>query len=157
MEKETKMYEIGYLLSPLIHEEKLDEEISVLRKLIEDRHGLIMNEDRAKMRKLAYNIQKPAVGKFDSAHFGWMKFVASPEILPEIEISLGKTANIIRFLLIEAAKEEPIKKPARKIIRPVPLDGQRLERKAASPAEPKIKTEVKPEEIDKRLEELLGN
>ena len=146
-----KKYEIGYLLSPLIPEEKLDGDISALRKLIEDRQGLITNEERGKMRKLAYNIHKPALGKLDSAYFGWMKFVANPEVLLEIKNFLDKEPNLVRFLLIESAKEEIARKPARKITRPA---GNR-EEKTISKTQPKVKTEIKEEEIDKKLEELL--
>lgn len=140
MDREQKMYEIGYLLSPLIPEEKLDEEVSVLRKLIEDRQGLIINEGRPKMRKLAYPINKT-----ESAYFGWVKFTASPEILKEIENPLKKNNKIIRFLIIKAVKETTVSMPARKIV------------KKKKPAGPKEKIEIKPEEIDKKLEELLSS
>ena len=147
MEKETKKYEIGYLLSPLIPEEKLDEEIFILRKAIEDRQCLITGEERARTRKLAYSVKKPALGSFDTAYFGWIKFIAEPETLREIDITLGKEPNIIRFLITESAREDLSKKAAKRAVR----------KKRISGAEPKIKTEVKPEEIDKKLEELLGS
>lgn len=144
MEKETKMYEIGYLLSPLISEEKLDEEISALRKLIEDRKGFIMNESRAKSQSLAY----PVKG-FNSAYFGWIKFVASPEVLPEIKISFDNPPiggdKIVRFLIIKTIKETAIPRLTKKIVR-----------KKISLERPKEKLGIKPEEIDKKIEELLG-
>ncbi len=141
------MYEIGYLLSPLIPEEKLDEEISALRKAIEDRQCLITGEERARTRKLAYPVKKAPLGSFDTAYFGWIKFIADPEALSDINISLGKISNLIRFLIIESIKEELSKKGIKRAVK----------KKRIPAIEPKIKTEVKPEEIDKKLEELLGN
>jgi len=134
MENEQKIYEIGYLLSPLIPEEKLDEEISVLRKTIEDKGGFIMSEARPKIQKLAYPIKK-----LESAYFGWIKFTADPSSLPEI-----KNPQIIRFLITEIIKETLTPPPAKKIIR---------KKKTIIP---EIKEGVKFEEIDKKLEELLG-
>lgn len=139
MEKEQKMYEIGYLLNPLIPEEKLDEEVFVLRKLIEDKKGFIINEARPKMRKLACPIKK-----IESAYFGWVKFTTNPEAIEEIESSLKKNDKVIRFLIVKVIKEEAISRPVRKIV------------KKKKPTEPKEKIEIKLEEIDKKLEELLG-
>lgn len=142
MDKEQKMYEIGYLLSPLVPEEKLDEEISALRKLIEDKQGFIMNEGRLKSQKLAYPINK-----FETAYFGWMKFIINPEDVSKVKSSFKNPPiggdKIIRFLItqIMAEKARPI--ITKKII------------KKKKVAVPKPKTEIKPEEIDKKIEELL--
>lgn len=134
METEQRMYEIGYLLSPLIPEEKLDEEISILRKIIEDKQGFIMSEARPKMQKLAYPIKK-----LETAYFGWIKFTAAPSSLPEI-----KSPQFIRFLITEIIKETLTPPPAKKIIK---------KKKTIISG---IKEGVKFEEIDKKLEELLG-
>ena len=134
METEQRIYEIGYLLSPLIPEEKLDEEISILRKIIEDKQGFIMSEARPKIQKLAYPIKK-----LETAYFGWIKFTATPSSLPEI-----KSPQIIRFLITEIIKETLTPHPAKKIIKKKKI------------MIPEMKEEVKFEEIDKKLEELLG-
>lgn len=148
MEKDPIMYEIGYLLSPLIPEEKLDEEISDLRKLIEGGQGLIINESRAKIQKLSYPIKKhgsPA-GGYTTAYFGWIKFFGSPESLAEIKNSLGKNDKIIRFLITKTTKESLAPKMTKKIIK----------KRTVAPKEKK-KTEIKIEEIDKKIEELIGH
>jgi len=138
------MYEIGYLLNPLIPEKKLDEEVSLLRKLVEDKKGLIINEVRSRMRRLAYPIKK-----IENAYFGWIKFTADPENLKEIEISLKNSQiggnKLIRFLTVKTVKETVVSRPIRKIIKKKKL------------AELKEKIEIKPEEIDKKLEELLAS
>ncbi len=145
MERETKIYEIGYLLSPFIPADKLNEEISLIRKIIEDRQCLITGEGRAKMQNLSYMIKKGPSEKFESAYFGWIKFIASPEDLEEINGLFKKTPNVIRFISLEAAKETANKKSASGI----------MKKKKFPKDEINIKTEVKPEEIDKKIEELI--
>lgn len=145
MEKGQKIYEIGYLLSPLIAEEKLDEEISVLRKLIEEKGGFIISEGRPKSQKLAYPIKK-----FETAYFGWFKFSSDSETISEIKNSFEKSPlgeKIIRFLLIETKKETIAPISPKKAIR---------KKKLFVTPEAKVKGEIKLEEIDKKLEELLG-
>jgi small subunit ribosomal protein S6 len=146
--QEQKMYEIGYLLSPLVPEEKLDEEISALRKLIEDRKGFIMNEGRLKSRKLAYPINK-----FETAYFGWMKFLVNPEDVSKVKSSFknppsaqgGGGDKIIRFLITQIIAEKTAPIITKKIV------------KKKKVAVPKPKPEIKIEEIDKKIEELIGS
>lgn len=139
MENEQRIYEIGYLLSPLIPEEKIEEEIGSLRKIIENKKGLIMSESRPKLQKLAY----PIKGN-ESAYFGWFRFNCHPETILEIKNSLEKE-KIIRFLLTQAVKERLV------LISPKKARGK----KKAVPPEIKQRGEIKLEEIDKKLEELL--
>lgn len=148
MDREQKIYELGYLLTPLIPEEKVNEEISVLRGEIEKKQGLIIGEEIAKMRKLAYTIKEPNAGSFDSAYFGWIKFVIDGELLAGVKESLKRNDKIIRFLVLDITKEESVKK--------IPSE-RSMKRKKVVTKETKPKEEIKTEEIDKKLEELLGH
>jgi len=145
MEKEQRIYEIGYLLSPLVSEEKLDEEVSFLRKVIEDRGGMIISEERPKSHKLAYPIKK-----FETAFFGWIKFNAETEKILEIKNSFEKPGageqKILRFIITKAIKERIFQ----------PLKPRILKRRKPAVVS-EIKEEAKIEEIDKKLEELLRN
>ncbi|MEW5907564.1 MAG: 30S ribosomal protein S6 [Patescibacteria group bacterium] len=143
MEKDPKIYEIGYLLNPLIPEEKIDDEILLLRHSVEQQQGLIINEQRAKMQKLAYTIKRPNKSQFDSAHFGWIRFMSKPDIIGKIKNDFDKNNNIVRFLILEILKEEPARIITKKIVKRKPAIGEK----------PKI--EIKAEEIDKKLEEIL--
>jgi small subunit ribosomal protein S6 len=147
MEKNQETYEIGYLLTPLIPEDKLDDNVSNLRKFIEDKHGLILMEGRPKAQKLAYSIKS-----FDSAHFGWVKFMANSEIINDISASFEKNDNVLRFLVVKPAKEAGVVKSRdKKLSARKKIVGIRGMEGAAEKKE-----EVKSEEIDKKLEELLG-
>lgn len=149
MEKDSKIYEIGYLLSPLIPEDKVNEEISVLRNLIEKNNGLITGEETARMRRLAYTLKKPNAGSFDSAYFGWIKFMAGAEDFLETKKEFEKNERIIRFMALESAQEKVVKKSTADKI-------AKKRRAAVKPADTGPKEEIKTEEVDKKLEELIG-
>lgn len=143
MEKESKMYEVGYLISPLVPVDKIADEALALRKVIEDKQGLLISEGEAKMQKLAYTIEKDGVGKFDDAYFGWIRFFADSGVLADIKKSFEDIKDVLRFLIVKLDKEAPkkiSKKPAKKI----------------HDIKVEEKSEVQEEEVDKRLEEILG-
>jgi len=153
MEKEQVKYEIGYLMVPMVPEDKIDEEVAAARKLIEAQHGLIMSEGRPKMQKIAYPIGVKHVsptGGFTSAYFGWFKFIADPGSLSDIEAAFKKDGKkFIRFLIIKSEKEEM----ARKAYNPAMRKKKETSPAAAGKSEEKLT--IKPEEIDKKLEEML--
>jgi ribosomal protein S6 len=145
MEKEARLYEIGYLLSSLVPEEKLDEKVSFLRKKIEDKKGFIMSEARPKMLRLAY-----PVNKNETAFLGWIKFMMEGETLLELknifDTLLKEEGKIIRFVIVKSFKDEAMIKTVKRAPRA----------KKEFTQEASIKEEIKPEEIDKKLEELLA-
>lgn len=145
MEKEQGKYELAYLISPFVPEEKVFDEVAGLRKAIESRQCLITDEGAPSVRQLAYVLRLPRVGKFESAWFGWVKFISSPENIDLIKQELEKNTNILRFLIIKPQKE-PVRKAIKK-----PAGARQFKPKA-----PEEKPPVKEEEIDKKIEEMVG-
>lgn len=143
MEKETKLYEIGYLINPGIAEEKVADEVNSLRNIIEKSGGVITVEEKAKLIKIAYTIKKTRVGKFDTAYFGWIKFMAEPENVIQIKNDVEKAADVIRFLITIGNEEQPQAKVVKRTY-------SKKDEKAAD------KPEVSTEEVDKKIEELIG-
>ena len=142
MDAENKIYEINYLITPLLPEDKVAEEGAVLRKIIEDNKGFVMGEDQAKMQKLSYSIKK-----FDKAYYGWFRFSAAADSLDSIKNSFNKNEKTLRSLITEIGKENPAQFSPRKIVRTLKSEG--------SLPEVAEKIEIKPEQIDKKLEEIL--
>ena len=101
MDRDNKIYEINYLMTPLVPEDKVAEETSVFRKIIEDNKGFVVGEDQPKRQKLSYSIKK-----FDSAYYGWFKFSVGAESVDNIKNSFNKSENILRSLITEAGKEK---------------------------------------------------
>jgi len=146
MERDPQLYEIGYLLSPLIPEEDLDGRLLILRKKIEDLKGIITSETRPKMIKLAYPVKKQK-----NAFWGWLKFTISSDKIDDLKRSLNnspaESLEIIRFLITKSKKEKtPVAKTEK-----VKFSSKGKEEK------PSLKEETKIEEIDKKIDELLGN
>lgn len=143
MEKEAKLYEIGYLINPGITEEKVADETNSFRNVIENNGGVITTEEKAKLIKLAYIIKKTKVGKFENAYFGWIKFMVEPEAAVKIKKELDKIENLIRFMIIVGSDEQA-----------QPKGGKRTYSKKEEKIEDK--QQVNEEEVDKKIEELIG-
>jgi ribosomal protein S6 len=143
MEKETKLYEIGYLMNPGISEEQVLGEINALRNIIEKKGGVITVEEKAKLIKLAYAIKKIKIGKFETAYFGWIKFMAETEAIIEIKNEADRMENLVRFMIIVGNDEQA-----------QPRAGKRTYTKKEEKVEDK--QQVNEEEVDKKIEELIG-
>jgi len=142
MERDNKTYEINYLLTPLLPEDKVAEETAVLRKIIEDNKGFVVGEDQPKTQKLSYPIKK-----FDSAYYGWFKFSAGAESIDNIKNGFDKNEKILRALATEAGKEN--------VAQFAPRRGAGAAKPEGAPSETVEKVEIKPEQIDQKLEEIL--
>lgn len=152
---DTKTYEIGYLLLPLISAEELEAKTAELIKTaIEANSATVVSQLSPKMRALAYPISKFLNKKntpFREAYFGSVRFDATPADALKIKTALDKNENIIRHLLVIIPKvtEKPLS------------EGSALRRRIRAQAP---KTEGAPvgegmtsEAIDKEIEGLLAN
>ncbi len=140
IEADPKLYEIGYLLTPLIPADKLADEVNLIRSAIEKEKGLVVGEESPKSKPLAYEIKK-----FTTASFGWIRFMARPGTLENLKKSFDSNANLLRFLILNA--QEVV---SQKQVRVVKAKGV-----GAQPTD-EPKEEIKEEEIDKKLEEIAG-
>jgi ribosomal protein S6 len=144
MEDETRLYEMGYLLKGDIAEEEALEKSEFVRKTIENEKGLIIQENKPKKQSLGYPVKK-----HDIAYFGVIKFIFSPEKIPALKKFFEKS-DILRMLLSQGKREEALRQPPkRRVIRRPVKEIQQTE--GAQPKEP-----LQVEEIDKKLEEILG-
>lgn len=142
IEADPKLYEIGYLLTPLIPADKLADEVNLTRSAIEKEKGLIVGEDAPKSRQLAYEIKK-----FNTAYFGWIKFMVRPDTIESLKKNLENNGNILRFLIINIPQEVASQKPSR---------AQKINSDERQQSDRPLKEKIKEEEIDKRLEEIAG-
>lgn len=154
-ESDAKIYEVGFHIVPTTAEENVASVVNEVRNSIEGLKGVIVSEGVPSEIKLSYPISNIVANKkstFDSAYFGWIKFLVSPENIVKIKGSMEKNPNIFRFLIINTVKEDvTYNKPATKT---------RKVEKADKPLKEEDKKEVKKEEIseeevDKAIEELV--
>lgn len=151
--KEAKTYEIGYLLTPFLPAEQVEESVEAMHKAwIADLDGLTIIKTAPKMRSLAYPVSKFINNKkstFKEAYFGAVKFQISPEKIRTIKELLDKDNNIIRFLIVSVPKN------AERILSPRGAGARRV-RPAATKEDGAGKgEEMTSEEIDKEIEGLL--
>lgn len=154
-----KVYEVGYLLAPIIPEEKLAEEVGSIRQSIEKAGGTILSEEFPKLKPLAYSMTKVIGGrkmKFTTAYFGWIKFDVNTDGLKKIKEEITAMANVVRHLLIKTVRESTLAS-ARPVFQKK-ISEQETEKAPAEGAEKK-ESEVKPKvseaEIDKSIEDLI--
>jgi small subunit ribosomal protein S6 len=136
-------YELVYILHPDL-EGSLEVVTSRIQKLVTDASGTIVSEDIWGKRKLAYQIGKQNFGVY-------VVLVAEipGEKVAGIERELRLMDEVIRHLLVTMpkprAKAKPVRKP-RTTKRPEP----------AKPVGPQKSESERLEELDKKLEEIIG-
>ncbi|MFY9462409.1 MAG: 30S ribosomal protein S6 [Candidatus Sungiibacteriota bacterium] len=143
MEAQGKQYEIAYLISPKTKEEDVFGEAGKITGFIQSTaSSLIGYIAEPKQIRLAYSINKSR-----DAYFGWTRFTMKPEAIADFEKKLKLEKAIMRYLIVEA-EEEPIRirimRPKLPLLTPKPQE--------PAPGEEKVNME----ELDKRLEEILG-
>lgn len=106
-----------------------------------------------KLIPLAYTMGKVIQNvrhKFDTAHFGWIKFTMPTEKVLELKKKLDLDPNLIRFILLKTVKENTI--ASKRFIRPDrPL---RTKPKEEGGAEAPVA--INKEEIDKEIEAMVS-
>lgn len=134
------------MISPAKSEEEAKNFQDTLKNFLLSLGGLVEENGSVLKRRLYYPVKKVR-----EAHFAHFKFLAEPEKLSELRKKLEEK-DVLRYLLIETKRiPQRIFKP--RVFKAVPaehvLQETKIEPKIAEPA-------ANIEEIDKKLEELLG-
>lgn len=116
MTKETvktagTVYEVGFHIVPAVSPEKLPAEVDAIKAVLDANKAVIISEEFPKLRNLAYTMVKvigPARHKYDTAHFGWIKFEAAPDAALEIKKAMDANEKVLRYLLIKTARENTL-------------------------------------------------
>ena len=141
-------YEISYLIPIESSEEERKNLSEKIVSYVQEQGGILEDIRQPVMQNLAHPIKKTS-----SAFLVSLNFLVVPEKIAEIESKLKSEPSIIRYFLaikktVKAGKKEPRRlpksfSPAAK--EPIPLSGTTTG-----------KEKVELQEIDKKLEELLG-
>ena len=133
-ETEPKLYEMCYMIDGLLEVEKAEEINNKIRLILDTSRNMVVEMTPLKLQKLAYPINKRA-----EAFWGWIKFMVNPEELANIKMKITRLPEVLRILIVEARREILAERPRR--------------------SKKKVITEeeiARTEEIDKKLEEILG-
>lgn len=167
-EKKTRPYELAYLLKAALSEESILNWKEKINRLVQDFDGKVNEHIEPQKNKLAYPIKKAGQGLL-----GIIKFEMVTEKIKELDRKLKlEGGELLRFLiLVDEEREKPaVTKPAR-VRRPTEIEkppevkleekGPPREEKPPKPKEeelpkPKEEKKIELEELDKKLEEILG-
>lgn len=106
---ETRLYEVGFHVVPLVGEDGLATEITSIRQAIESNGGTVVSEEFPQLIDLAYPMQQTiarARHTFERAYFGSIKFEASGEASIKIKNVLDANEHILRYIIIKTIPEE---------------------------------------------------
>ena len=150
MEQESKkqLYEVAFLANPSFLE---DEARDFHQKIKSEALGIgALVEDEGKIEKirLGYPIKKHG-----EAHLGSFKFTADQSKIKELNLKIDSNEQILRFLCVKAVR------PPQRQISTKPFRQATAEIKPPQTWSENIRKEepaASVEEIDKKLEEILG-
>ncbi|MBL7150048.1 MAG: 30S ribosomal protein S6 [Candidatus Pacebacteria bacterium] len=145
-----KLYELTLILTPDLSEEEMALSQKKIQSLIQEEDGILTDSKNPLKRKLGYPIKNK-----EEAFLSTLNFNLAPEKLGGLEKKLRSENQILRYLILT--------KPRPKIS---PVEGKKMpvspkilpsetykDKKIVKPSKEK-KVELK--EIEKKLEEMLG-
>ncbi len=154
--KSVKTYELGYLVTPLLPEEKVLELVESKIKAQLTKIGAKLKEETGpKMMALAYPIRQVVEHKsstFKESYFGSIRFELGSESIVSFTNDLKKIVELVRTLLIILPKDYN-KKVERRIPPPAAAKSVLVpEGSVEAEAKPAVMTD---EAIDKEIDSLL--
>lgn len=135
-----KSYELSYLITPEISDSEVKNFQEKIIAFVQEK-GVLVDTRLAKKIGLAYPIKKRV-----SAFFATLGFQSKTEDLSELEKKIKAEPNVIRYLILGKITHKAKKKRSRPPVAPSII------RKIEEPKKEKAKLE----EIEQKLEEVLG-
>ncbi len=110
-EGKMQVYEVGFHVVPALSAAAVAEKAAEFRSLIEKNNGTVISEGAPKNQPLAYTLYKDVGSvrsKYDSAHFGWVKFEAPTTTIAAIKDAMDKDEVVIRHIIIKTVRENTL-------------------------------------------------
>ena len=153
-DSELRIYELGYHIIPSIAEEAIPAEVSFVRTALEENDGTVISDSAPSQITLAYTMSRTENGKkekFDTAHFGSIKFEMVPQQVLALKEKLDTNKNILRYIIFKTVKEN-----TRSEIRiPIVKDEKKPAPVAKPIRKPEVRVPISEEELDRTIEKLV--
>ena len=149
-----RLYELGYHLVPTVPPETIGEEVSKIKDILELNGGVVVSHEMPKMTELAYEIPKMVANKrtyYATAHFGWMRFQASPDKVHALQDALKKDPAVLRFIVFKTVEEKAGRPPKKMKFFGAPKEGAETKEEIAKPSGKQLSEA----ELEKTIEELV--
>ncbi len=99
----SRRYETVYIFDSALDEPAINEKLNRFHALLtKEGKGTLTNVSHWGKRTMAYKIKKRETGYYVVA-----EFAATGDLLPEYERAVKLDEGVLRFLVVEAAKEQP--------------------------------------------------
>lgn len=153
-DKDNKLYEVAYLISPAYSEEEAQSFQQSLKNHVQSLGGLIDpptgGEGEIIKRRLFYPIQK-----MTEAYLSSFRLLLAPEKTADLKAKLN-SKEVLRSLLIQTKRQPP--RTYRQRITKITTEESLtpITPKHAVPKQADVRPAANIEEIDKKLEEILG-
>ncbi len=147
------VYELGYHILPTVAETELENKVNEIRELIKGKGGEFIMEGEVQLIDLAYTMIVPRGGhndKYDKAYFGWIKFEAPREAIPNLQADLKESKDILRFILFKTVREDTRSQIKATELKEIKVDGT-IKTKTEDEANAGTVSE---ESLDKAIEEI---
>jgi small subunit ribosomal protein S6 len=119
----TRRYETVYIFDSVLDEPAINDKLTRFHTLLtKEGKGTVTNVSHWGKRTMAYKIKKKDVGYYVVA-----EFQATGDLLPEYERAVKLDEGVLRYLVVEAAREQP--KPV--VAAPVAPEEDELEEEEA--------------------------
>lgn len=143
MDKDKQLYEIAYLIAPSMSEEEAQNFHQTVKNHAQGMGALIDDEGRVEKKRLRHLIEKNT-----EAYLAYFRFTLEPEKINDLESKLKSDKNILRHLTIKT------KRHIQKTFSTRPFKSSENLKETLAPKEETPAANI--EEIDKKLEEILG-
>lgn len=136
-------YEIGFHLTPDLNEAELKSGVEEIENTLTKLGSNVVTVKEAKRTRLSYPINHK-----NQSFFGIINFRAKPEMIDNLRKELKLEEKVLRYLILKHEENE-------KVLRTAAGQRSRVKTRTAAPVPQKQKEEVKPEEMEKQIEEVI--
>ncbi len=107
MSAEPRVYELGFHIDPELPSDEVKKAYQAVREVIANKSEIVAEGAPQKVA-LAYTISRQETSgrrDFDSAHFSWIVYEATPEVHAEVVAFAGADKKLVRFIDLLTDKE----------------------------------------------------
>ena len=105
----SRIYEVGYHITPDTKEEELEKVVGSIRAVIEKANGSFIAEGAPSLTKLAYPVflrEGEKSVQYDRGYFGWIKFEAPIAVAHTLDAFLKQNKSFFRYLVFQTVRED---------------------------------------------------
>ena len=145
-EQKIDNYELGFHLLPELEETETKAKSQEIETLISQLGGSVLGIREPKKQRLSYPLKQKRF-----SFFGVINFKSPAQAIEQLTAQLKLNNSLLRFIILKVKEEQ-------KVLRS-PKETQRTRTRTYTPPvrEQKPKEEIKPEIIEKQIEEVIEN